>query len=399
MVDEYVIHGLRPRYVAFPASENQVAAVLTEASRCRIAVVPTGAGTHLGIGNVPTRYDVALSTRRLDALIDHEPDDLTVTVAPGVSMDRLEAHLAEHRQFLPLDPPGTPNATVGGLLATNGFGPLRHKYGTARDWLIGLRVVGADGRPTKSGGRVVKNVAGYDVHKLHVGALGTLGVITEATFKLTTLPAADIAVFAPCGNAADACTTALRADDAQLSIATAEVVSPAAARQIFGEAHWGIGFRVAGAHAAVERSLRELRTLCAELRETPPWHPAWGAAFGDSSQLMLRAAVAPAAVSMTVEALARQFSSDVFIALTPVSGVIRIRADVAPDEARQRIDGARAAVALAGGALSVDAAPLAVTREIDVFGPGRADLAIMRRLKHALDPRGILAPGRFAGRI
>ena len=177
------VDGQSPDIAVAPTTIGELQSVLVEANNVGISVVPIGGGTHLGAGNAPASYDVALSLVGMSGIIAHEPADLTVTVEPGLPLANLQAALAEHGQFLPLDPPCEPAATIGGVLAANAFGPLRHAYGTSRDWLIGIRVVHADGSVSKSGGRVVKNVTGYDMHKLYVGSLGTLGVIAEATLK------------------------------------------------------------------------------------------------------------------------------------------------------------------------------------------------------------------------
>ena len=148
-----------------------------------------GGGTQRSLGNPPRSYDLALDTRSLDRLIQYEPADLTVTVEAGMSLARLEEILAAEGQFLPLEAPCPSSATVGGMLAAACFGPMSLSYGQPRDWLIGVKVVNADGRVTKGGGQVVKNVTGYDMNKLYTGSLGTLGVIVEASFKVAPKPA------------------------------------------------------------------------------------------------------------------------------------------------------------------------------------------------------------------
>src|SRR5438270_5712299 len=184
----FAIDGIEPDVAVEPASAEQLQRVLTEAHEASITVVPFGGGTHMALGNLAESYDAALSIRRLDRVVEYEPADLTVTVEAGVRLVDLQAKLAEHGQFLPLDPPGGDAASVGGVLAANAWGPLRHAVGTARDWLLGISIVHADGTLTKGGGRVVKNVAGYDMPKLYIGSLGTLGVIAGATFKVAPLP-------------------------------------------------------------------------------------------------------------------------------------------------------------------------------------------------------------------
>lgn len=176
--------GLRVR----PQSIAEVQDVLRQAQGAGQSVIPWGGGTGQDYGLPPRKAEVLLDLSALSALVAHEYADMTVTVQAGMTLANLQAQLALHGQFLPLDPPHPDRATIGGILATNACGLLRLGYGSARDWLIGLRVVDAQGRVVKGGGKVVKNVTGYDLPKLHIGALGTLGVIVEATFKVSPKP-------------------------------------------------------------------------------------------------------------------------------------------------------------------------------------------------------------------
>src|SRR5574338_934537 len=177
-LDAVTVDGMRPHLVVAPTTEAELAGVLAQAHAFGLSAVPYGAGSHITMGNIPSKYDVAISMRELSRIVAHEPADLTVTVEPGVRLSHLQAVLREDNQFLPLDPPCA-HATIGGLIATAAQGPMRYAFGTVRDWLIGVRVVHADGRVSKAGGRVVKNVAGYEMTKLHCGSLGTLGLISE----------------------------------------------------------------------------------------------------------------------------------------------------------------------------------------------------------------------------
>src|SRR6266403_6234930 len=182
------IDGLRPRWVVRPASLEQLSRVLALACDGRLAVVPRGAGSSLELGSPPSRVDVVLDLTGLDQVIEYNPDDLTITVQAGISAGALAARLAPHRQWLALDPPGVAARTLGGIAATNASGPRRVRYGTSRDLLLGVRFVQADGVVTWGGSKVVKSVSGYDVPKLMVGALGTLGVLAEVTLRLHPLP-------------------------------------------------------------------------------------------------------------------------------------------------------------------------------------------------------------------
>ncbi len=399
---EFVVDGIAPSVVVAVASLEELQAVLREAHGEGLAVVPAGGRQHLGAGNVPSAYDVALRLAGLDAMVAHEPADMTVTVQAGMRLAALNEHLARHGQTLPLDPPCGPEATVGGVLAANAYGPLRHAFGTARDWLIGTQVVHADGGTSRSGGRVVKNVTGYDTHKLYVGSLGTLAVIAEATFKLAPLPKVDRTLTLSFDSARAACGAVLAARDAGLAVHAAEVLSPAAASAVCGESRWVLLLRVAGGPAAVERSLRDLPSLTrgstiSQRNDSALWD-AWAHEFNPRG-LAARAAVLPSSVAPAIEALDRALAGSAQrLSATVAAGLIRIVLDAAGDEAAV-VDRAKDIVSMHNGTVVVDAASPALKARIDVFGASRSDLAIMRRLKEQFDPQRILAPGRFAGRL
>lgn len=179
---------MAPRAVAFPDNVEAVAGVLRIANEWRLAVTPWGGGTHQGLGYAPRRLDLALSLERLDRILTYEPSDLTVSVQAGITGAAIASALAGARQILPLDVPVPAVSTVGGAIAAGVEGPRASRYGLIRDLLIGATVVQADGTVWKSGGMVVKNVSGYDLHKLLVGSLGSLGVIVEANFKVLPAP-------------------------------------------------------------------------------------------------------------------------------------------------------------------------------------------------------------------
>ena len=198
----FAIDGVRPERVVRPASVPQVSRIMEVAHARGLAVVPVGFGAHLdlGPGATPRRPFLALSLAALDALVDHQPANMTLTAQAGMSLAALQGVAAAGGQWLPVDPPLPEATSVGGLIGANLSGPSRFSQGTVRDLLIGVTVVRADGAVAKSGGRVVKNVAGYDLGKLYCGSLGTLGVIVEATFKLRTSPEVRAAVRMTCGD-------------------------------------------------------------------------------------------------------------------------------------------------------------------------------------------------------
>ena len=184
----YAFDGYLPKAVVLPTSVHEIQEVLQFAAKQDLSVMPVGAGTKLGIGNLPPKVDVVLATTHLNSIVEYEPADLTVTVEAGIRLADLQTELAQHQQFLALNPPYAERCTIGGIVATNASGSFRLRHGTTRNQVLGLRVVHANGTVVKSGGKVVKNVAGYDLNKLYIGAFGTLGIITEVALKLSPIP-------------------------------------------------------------------------------------------------------------------------------------------------------------------------------------------------------------------
>src|SRR6266699_2686573 len=211
------VSGVRPKLVVDPGTEKELAEVLRLSNEAGLAVIPRGGGTKLGWGNPPSRADVILSTARLSAIIEHAWADLTVTVEAGCSIRRLQETLSQHGQRLALDPLWPEKATVGGVLSANDSGALRLRFGALRDLIIGATIALADGTLASSGGKVVQNVAGYDLPKLVTGALGTLGVITRAVFRLHPLPRNTRSFSAATANAEEAQRFVLAVQDSRLA--------------------------------------------------------------------------------------------------------------------------------------------------------------------------------------
>src|SRR5437867_5559957 len=210
------VDGQLAGLVVRPGSLEQLSQVMALAHEAGLAVVPRGSGSALRLGRPRARVDVALDLRGLDRVVEYNPADVTITVEAGITVGALAARLAPHRQFLALDPPGGATRTLGGITATNASGPLRARYGTMRDLLLGVRFVQADGVVTWGGSKVVKSVSGYDVPKLMVGALGTLGVLGELTLRLHPLPDAERTWLVPLPSAEAAQTFVERVVDSSV---------------------------------------------------------------------------------------------------------------------------------------------------------------------------------------
>ncbi|HEY7268676.1 MAG TPA: FAD-binding protein [Dehalococcoidia bacterium] len=390
-VERYEVDSLLPSLAVAPDSPEAVAAVLAEANAAGAAVIARGGGTQLSYGNPAERYDLALDLRRLDAIVAHEPADLTVTVQAGVRLDDVQRALAERGQWLPFDPPVAPEATIGGLLAANASGPARIAFGTGRDLVIGMTVATADGMLVKSGGRVVKNVAGYDLAKMHIGALGTLGIITQASFKVAPLPKATRTLACESSEATALVKLAIEVRDAALP-ATAIVLSRAAA------ANPRLLLRFAGGEAAVERAATRTDSLAKARGLTCEQAP--GSAI-DAADLTagreLCARIAHRLTDTAAVLAAAPISADAVS--YPTAGVSRVAFLAAGPEALTAVKALRNAAEAAGASLVIESGPIAARREVEVWGAPPSSVSLMRSLKQQMDPNGILSPGRFVGGI
>jgi glycolate oxidase FAD binding subunit len=413
----YVIDGLEPREVARPGSPEEVAAVLKRAAAEGMAVIPWGAGTKQGFGNRPRAYDLALDLTGLDALLEYEPADLVVTAQAGIPLRVLQQRLAEAGQFLALDPPYAAAATLGGTLATNVSGPSRLLYGTGRDLVLGMRVATTDGEVVKSGGKVVKNVVGYDLHKMHIGGLGTLGVIVEVTLKVHPLPKAQATVgatFASPDAAQEASGRLFRSALYPRAVELARATLPGREGDPTSGA-WRVLMWAAGSPATVARQARNAAQWLAEAGagdvatlEGEAHERLWQAVreFGrgpraapaqhtlvkltclpsDVTRLVGAIDAATAAAAVPSAEVVAHAGSGVVYALLPqaTADLLRALARIAAEH---------------GGAAVVEEAPWEVKAEIDVWGPTRDDFPLMQALKAQFDPQGILNPGRFVGGI
>jgi len=399
----YVVDGRTPKAAVFPGSIDEVSAVLALANDASIPVTPWGGGTGVGVGAPAARLGVVLGLRRLSRLIEHEPGDLTATVEAGATMEALQVALAARGQWLSLDPPDAHVATVGGVLSANAAGPRRHLYGTARDLLIGVTVVCADGAIVHGGGKVVKNVAGYDLPKLFVGAFGSLGVIVEATVKLRPTPDVEILVAARFGSLKD-CGLAARAVTASDLLPSAlDLVDgerPALVAGFDGLAEQVRWQRAEFARLCEEAGGREVRDLPAATWAVLP--VAARRALAEPAAVM-RFSVLPARVAEVVEragATARDVGlRAAFSAHVGVGAIVGALAG--PRDAAEPVAAAlrdwREAAHAGGGHATLEAAALAVKELIPVWDQPGAAFRMMQRIKRQLDPKGILNAGRFVG--
>jgi len=425
------IDGARPSVVVRPADASQIAEILRYAAAEKLVIIPTGSGTKLRIGSPPARYDISLDLSRMNRVLAYDPQDLTLGVEPGVRIDALLATLAENKQFLPLVVPFSEHATIGGIVAANSSSPLRHAYGGVRDFCLGMEFVTGEGVQAKSGGRVVKNVTGYDLHKLLIGSLGTLAVITRVNFRtFPLLPSQEtfVASFSAATAAFDFCQAI---SHSALTPQIVEVADPGAERLLFsgnvsthiGPRTWSLILSVAGQPTVVQRHARELghlataanaeeflplaeseaNSLLTGIREFPKLilEAAPGAAI-------FRIGVAPTMMATLIGKLrdAASRNKQEFLALARASGIL-YAALLPGDSSLDASAFLTTAIAEAFRACAQIDIPASAMLEWcptnvktalgGVWGPSRQDFELAKRVKKAFDPQNILAPGRFAG--
>jgi glycolate oxidase FAD binding subunit len=391
-MDSYAdILGIEPSTVAQPTTQEEIASIVAQADAAGQAVIPWGGGTGQNYGYPPRRADFLLDLSGFSRILAHEPGDLTVTVEPGVTLAEVQAVLAEKNQFLPLDPPYAGQATIGGIIASDAFGPSRVGHGGVRDWLIGLTVVDPQGRVVKGGGKVVKNVTGYDLPKLHVGALGTLGVIVEATFKVAPKPETTRALLFRLTRASDDTISVLLTTMSRRRVAPSLSLLHEAGRQRHLFVTWN------GPQEVVDGECDAAAELCREtgLSEPFPLDSDFAIAEPELNAAHVRLRVAPADAWRTHCAVASLNVGATIQTMVPLGLVEVSCGDL--NAARTLLNWASKTTATV---IAVHA-PLALRSEegIALWYPLPAAFPLMQRLKETLDPRGTLNPGRFVGRL
>ena len=394
------IDGVAPSFVVEPGSTEDISELMKLANDRNLAVAPRGGGTSMSLGNPPRELGLILSTTRMNAVVEHVPGDQVVRVQSGIRFADLQERLAGSDQMLGVDPPeAADGATVGGIVAANSSGPKRYRYGTIRDLIIGITVVLADGTAAKAGGKVVKNVAGYDLAKLFTGSLGTLGVIAECNFRLHPRPetARTVAVELPDTASAGAASQA---------ILHAQVV-PSAVELLWGGETRMLTVLVEGIPSGVEAqaesvshilgSFGEVRTLGDDEAgsSSPP-----GA--GDDA-VALKISAPPAELAGVLDSTLGASSR---LGVTPRitghagTGVTYVGLSGGDEEARAGVvEELREIWLRRGGSVVVREAPPAFKERVEAWGPIGTRLDLSRRVKEKFDPRGILNPGRFVGGI
>ena len=373
-----------------PESREEVAALLGAATDAGLAVAPIGARTALAFGRPLERYDVALDLTALDRVVEYEPDDLTITVEAGLTLAALQQRLGEHGQYLSIDPPPDDSVTIGGLLATARPGAWRGHVPAARDLILGITVAQADGQLARSGGRVVKNVSGYDLHRMHTGALGAFGVIVEASFKLAPLPAAVSTVMLRCDGLEVAERLAFELWDRSLPTRALTVLSAAAASTLALTATPHVALELAGVAAAVERATEIAGGLGERVEAGDDFWPRLRA-LSARDGVVLRLTVPASALRAAIEA-AEQAGCSAWGQIA--AGSVIAHAEGLDVEQVRTLRGR--AIEL-GGTLQIESAPAALRSAIDPFDIGERDL--VAALKQQFDPARTLNRGRWSEQV
>jgi glycolate dehydrogenase FAD-binding subunit len=428
--DGFHINGVAPVIAVAPGSPEEAAAVLRLANEFELVVAPAGGKTKQQIGGVPERIDIVLSTTRMNQIEQYDPGDLTVSVAAGMPFAAMQARLLEHQQWVPCDAANLETATVGGLMATGAAGPLKSTFGHMRDFCIGVQFVTADGRVAKGGGRVVKNVAGYDLMKLMTGSYGSLAVITRANFKVFPRPRQTRSFICSFSSLEQALEFRGRVFKSPLTPMCMEILSPRAPEYL-GEAgpvhdpdhyapgkpvslpalEWQIALRAAGSDNVLARYTRELGGAVTKTLDGAEEEKFWRdvshfeqsvlarhrnamviythlalQGVGPALQALERAApdynLIPAAVG-------RAATGNLVLAFMPLS--------VDPPSAMQYANCVSAFRGMLppGSSAEVAHCPAEAKPHFDVWGTTPTNVEMMRAVKRAIDPKNILNRGRF----
>jgi glycolate oxidase FAD binding subunit len=446
---EYAVDEIAPSAVAKPSTAEEVAEIVRFAALEKIALIPCGNRTKLGIGMPPSRYDLALDMTAIHHIAHYDPGDLTLSADAGLLLANLNAALFEHHQFLPLLVPWYSRSTIGGIIASGTDSPLRHLYGTARDFLIGAEFVDGTGRLCKSGGRVVKNVTGYDLHKLLIASLGSLAVITRLNFRTFPAPRASCGFLASFPTAEGALALRRKIAESTLTPLTLDVLNPGLARifasrtpltpevavfrgenrtpsqtffppigNFFRPHEWQFCAAFGGTPEVLERYARDLTRLAEESQATSisilddSTRPSVWGRLRETLSILLESS--PATAIFKLSALPSQHAS-LFANLSEIADhstlphalVARacgtIYSALLPSSADpaslQRLTETATAVfslcAKENASATLPWCPTQLKRSINIWGPARSDLALLRRLKSAFDPNNLFSPGRF----
>lgn len=417
-LSQFSIDGLVPKAVLYPKNEEEISEVMKFASRKSIPILPIGSGTKRSIGNILKEPSVLLSTSKLNHVLEHESRDLVATAQCGITVKELQKTLGKSGQFLPVDPMyAQSGATLGGIIASNASGPLRLRYGTLRELILGIKVVRSDGTIFKGGSKVVKNVAGYDLPKLFVGSLGTLGIITEATLRLYPIQDKSqtyLVSFTTLEKCADTVSELLKSE---LVLNSLELLNPALVTKAAEHAQielnrkkYALAIRVMNVDQAVNEQIALVKKVCNKNRgqgivlESNIENALWEGIINlpwtedDSDRVKIKCGVKKSDVPgifVKLEELTKDLAVKSYSSAKAGNGVVDITLSGEAGDLLSIIEQTRAHSKQKGGSLVIEEAALQVKQNIDVWGDMGSALSLMKRIKSNFDPAGILNPGRF----
>jgi glycolate oxidase FAD binding subunit len=401
-LEAFSVQGMRPLCVVTPGNVEELQATLRIAAERRAALAAWGGGTQQLIGAPPTRLDLVVRTTRLNRVLAHTPDDLTISVEAGMTFGALRSYLAQHRQMLALDPPLPDRATIGGLIATATDGPRRLGYGTLRDVLIGIAVVEVGGRLSRGGGMVVKNVSGFDMMKLYLGSFGTLAVIASANFKLLPQPRAAGTILCRFNDPKPAFAALDELDGTQLAPVAAEYLNRNALAAVGQSGVCAMALMAEGLPQAVERQMNDMSAIMrrhgaqsVERLHGGEAEALWSAiadlpqtATLAADEAVVKLSVLPTDVASAIaqcEASAARVGASVAISARALSGVLYARV--------------RSVTAAALTTLTAELPGLqwvaTTLPDTPRWGAPPQGLDVMRRIRDEFDPLQLLNPGRF----
>jgi len=418
----YAVDGLVPKAVVSPGSVEEVSKVLIYANAEKLTVVPRGNGSMMASGGIPKKVDIVLSLLRLNRIVDYDVANLSLSVQAGITLAEVQKKLASGGKgnFLPLDPPHTEKATIGGIIATNASGPKRYLYGTARDLLLGLKVVSPNGDIVSFGGKTMKNVSGYDMTKLMIGTWGGLGIITEITTKLLPLPEASATLLASFNNLAAVGLFVRKIVHSVLLPSAVDLINEKAAERLGEKSKYLLAFSLEGVVEAVDRQVAEISdsakkegAVAVKVLKGAEEQNFW-IRVRDFSEAVAKEFAPPVVLKSnfviskhtellgTYEKMAQAAGINAAFMVHAGNGILYtyILEKAEKTGGLAEFIGKLTAEAVKyEGNLVVESCPREIKEKISVWGQQRSDQVVMRRLKEKMDPQGVLNPGRFVGGI
>ena len=427
----YAIDGKKPKVIVSPKTIQEVSKVVAQANQQRLTIVPRGNGTKMGMGGIPKKIDIILSTSRLNRIMDSDCENLTLSAESGMTLNEVQKSLAKVGKgyFLPLDPPFTEKATLGGIVATNSSGPKRLLYGTARDMIIGTKAVFPNGDIVVSGGKTVKNVSGYDMCKLLIGSYGTLGILCEMTFKLLPLPEKEATLLLSFARLGEADGFAREVRSSQLIPSSIETLNALAVQKMRysmsmpPNGKYLVAIGLEGVAESIDRQIAEMSEMGRKhgfleaVTLDSEKHQAFWVSIRDFSQGLTENY--PNLISLksnflisksdemlgSYEMIARELGIECAFICHSGNGILysnilpgkKFRSKV--ESFIELIEKMTAEAAKNEGNLIIESSPLLIKKKVEVWGQSRSDYQVVRRLKEQIDPAGILNRGRFVGGI